>query len=153
MSGAETDTNTVREALRFSCDAISQAIGEGCGECGGCLAWAALSHLSGRVTELEQQVKQTEEMFAALVWSLPGQRATIPVTALREAPDLELSTWRESFGSVTYAAERAGEATPKTVLDFDNGEVRVEPFGTQGTVGTSTGSGAGAAGSAGQEQA
>jgi hypothetical protein len=62
VSGAETDTNTVREALRFSCDAISQAIGEGCGECGGCLAWAALSRLSGRVTAAEQSARTNNEL-------------------------------------------------------------------------------------------
>jgi hypothetical protein len=51
------------------------------------------------------------------------------------------------------ATARAGEATTtKTVLDFDKGEVRVEPFSTEGTVGTSTGSGAGPAGEATEEK-
>ena len=41
----------VREALQFECDAISEAIGEGCGECVGCLGYAALAALEARLAE------------------------------------------------------------------------------------------------------
>jgi hypothetical protein len=57
MSGAETDTNTVREGIE-SWQPYNCLEGKPCGDCVGCNAEAALSRLSGRVTELEQALER-----------------------------------------------------------------------------------------------
>ena len=49
------DFALVREALAFSCDPISEAIGEGCGRCAGCEGYAALARLEARLAEVERE--------------------------------------------------------------------------------------------------
>ena len=92
----------VRAGVRFQCDPISEAIGEGCGECDGCVAWSAIRLIEQRAAEMERVLAESEvrrEAAEARVTALEATRpearyaAAMRVVALiRLAHDRHLAT-------------------------------------------------------------
>lgn len=111
--------------LRYECDAISFAIGEGCGECLGCVAYAATNRLFEQLEAERQTYRVQHERKRE--WRETAQRIAAERDALQEQFDAarrwygdhvtedgiyDAQTWGDPFVVTTSNPAMGPEASP-----------------------------------------
>lgn len=129
--------------LRYECDAISLAIGEGCGECLGCVAYAATNNLFEQYEALGRQhesrghrLNQVTAERDALQEQLESALATIEVLEDKEALSDIIASQTEELANIEkqYEALRnfnaATRAAHETLTSSGVGVGAVSPSGS-----------------------